>query len=231
LRNHGTIEFLGLWEKLHNPSFKGIEFEAFKNNSGTNRFVLTPKQWIEKTCAIGIISKSGRYGSGTYAHRYIAFEFATWVSSEFKFYLIHEFDRLKTEEQQRQALEWNLQRTLAKINYRIHTDAIREQMMPPKVSKEQANRIYASEADLLNVALFGKTAAEWRSDHPGEAGNIRDSATLTQLIVLSNLESVNAVLIRDGLGQSDRLVRLNQIAIAQLRSLLKNEHIKKLGES
>ena len=220
-----------MWEKLHNPSFKGIEFEAFKNNSGTNRFVLTPKQWIEKTCAIGIISKSGRYGSGTYAHRYIAFEFATWVSSEFKFYLIHEFDRLKTEEQQRQALEWNLQRTLAKINYRIHTDAIREQMMPPKVSKEQANRIYASEADLLNVALFGKTAAEWRSDHPGEAGNIRDSATLTQLIVLSNLESVNAVLIRDGLGQSDRLVRLNQIAIAQLRSLLKNEHIKKLGES
>lgn len=228
MRNYSTIEFLGLWETLHNPDFNPIEFEGFKNRAGANSFYLTPKRWIEATNAIGIISKAGRYG-GTYAHKYIAFEFATWLSTEFKFFLIHEFDRLKAEEQQRLSLEWNLQRTLAKINYRIHTDAIKEQIIPSKVTQEQASFIYASEADLLNVALFGKTAAEWRSEHPSAKGNVRDEATLEQLVVLSNLESVNAVLIRDGLSQSERLVRLNQIAITQMTSLLNNEHIKKLS--
>ena len=231
LRNRSTIEFLGLWEFFHNPSFNRIEFESFKNQAGANSFILTPKKWIEKTNATGIISKAGRYDGGTFAHKYIAFEFASWLSAEFKFYLIHEFDRLKSEEQQRLSLEWSLQRTLAKINYRIHTDAIKEQIVPPEVSQAQASIIYASEADLLNVALFGKTATQWRVEHQeAKAGtNIRDEATLEQLIVLSNLESINAVLIRDGLNQGERLVRLNRIAITQLTSLLNNSHIKRLG--
>ncbi|MDR1184793.1 MAG: KilA-N domain-containing protein [Coriobacteriales bacterium] len=229
LSTNYTLEFLGLWEKSNNPDFNTTEFRSIKDERFSQSFIISTKQWVERTGAIGIYSKAGRYGGGTFAHRDIAFEFATWLSAEFKYYLIIEFQRLKQEEQQRLSLEWNLQRTLAKINYRIHTDAIKEQIIPPEVTKEQASVIYASEADLLNVALFGKTAAQWRAANPEAKGNIRDEATLEQLVVLSNLESVNAVLIRDGLSQSERLIRLNQIAITQLTSLLGNEHVKKLG--
>ncbi|MCL2349291.1 MAG: KilA-N domain-containing protein [Planctomycetaceae bacterium] len=229
MRNRSTIEFMGLWEQFHNPSFNSIEFDGIKNMAGSNAFSLTPKRWIESTNAIGIVSKTGRYG-GTYAHRDIAFEFATWLSAEFKFYLIKEFQRLKEDEQQRLSLEWNLQRTLAKVNYRIHTDAIKSHIIPPKVTKEQANMIYASEADLLNVALFGKTAQQWRSKNPKSKGNIRDEATLEQLVVLSNLESINALLIRQNLSQGERLIQLNQVAITQLQSLLGNPHIKRLSD-
>ena len=214
-----TVEFMGVWEKIYNPDFNVTEFSNIKNESGGNGFVLTSKQWIEKTKAIGIMAKPGRYG-GTYAHRDIAFEFATWLSPEFKFYLITEFQRLKEDEQQRQSLEWNLQRTLSKINYRIHTDAIKEQIIPKEVSRAQAAVVYASEADLLNVALFGKTAAEWRSANPEKQGNIRDYATLEQLVVLSNMESINALLIRQGLPQSERLIQLNSTAITQMKSLV-----------
>ena len=229
MRNRSTIEFMGLWEQFHNPYFNSIEFDGIKNMSGSNAFSLTPKRWIENTNAIGIVSKTGRYG-GTYAHQDIAFEFATWLSAEFKFYLIKEFQRLKEDEQQRLSLEWNLQRTLAKVNYRIHTDAIKSHIIPPTVTKEQANMIYASEADLLNVALFGKTAQQWRTKNPKTKGNIRDEATLEQLVVLSNLESVNALLIRQNLSQRERLIQLNQVAISQLQSLLGNPHIKRLSD-
>jgi len=224
-----TLDFLAIWEQFNNPCFNRLGFQTVRNSPG--RLFVTPKSWVESTEAIGIYSKSGRYGGGIYAHKDIAFEFGTWLSPEFKYYLIHEFDRLKSEEQQRLSLEWNLQRTLAKINYRIHTDAIKEQIIPPEVTREQANIMYASEADLLNVALFGKTAAQWRAENSeAKAGiNIRDEASLEQLIVLSNLESINAVLIRDGLGQRDRLIKLNQIAITQLTSLFSNDHIKRLG--
>jgi hypothetical protein len=198
--------------------------------AGSNYFVLSPQRWIDATDAIGIISKSGRYG-GTYAHEDIAFEFASWISAEFKLYLVTEFKRLKRDEQQRLSLEWNLQRTLAKVNYRIHTDAIKSHIIPPTVTKEQANMIYASEADLLNVALFGKTAQQWRAENPNANGNIRDDATLEQLVVLSNLESINALLIRQELPQSERLVQLNQVAITQLQSLFGNAHIRKLSEA
>ncbi|MDR3136384.1 MAG: KilA-N domain-containing protein [Coriobacteriales bacterium] len=226
MSTHYTLEFLAVWEQVNNPGFNRTGYHTVRNESG--RLLVSVKKWVEATNAIGIYAKSGRYGGGIFAHRDIAFEFGTWLSAEFKYYLILEFQRLQKEEQQRLSLEWNLQRTLAKINYRIHTDAIKEQMVPPEVTREQANFIYASEADLLNVALFGKTAAEWRAANPDAKGNIRDEAALEQLVVLSNLESVNAVLIRDGLSQSERLVRLNQIAIAQLTSLLDNEHIKRL---
>ena len=229
MRNRSTIEFMGLWEQFNNPNFNSIEFDGIKNMAGSNSFSLTPKRWIESTNAIGIVSKTGRYG-GTYAHRDIAFEFATWLSAEFKFYLIREFQRLKEDEQQRLSLEWNLQRTLAKVNYRIHTDAIKSHIIPPTVTKEQANRVYASEADLLNVALFGKTAQQWRSENPKTKGNIRDVATLEQLVVLSNLESINALLIRQELPQRERLLQLNQVAITQLQSLLGNPHIKRLSD-
>jgi len=219
LRTRYTIEFMGVWERIHNPNFNVTEFGNIKNESGSNSFVLTSKEWIEKTNAIGIIAKPGRYG-GTYAHRDIAFEFATWLSPEFKFYLITEFQRLKAEEQHRQSLEWNLQRTLSKINYRIHTDAIKEQIIPKEVTKAQASMVYASEADLLNVALFGVTAGQWRAANPNFEGNMRDYATLEQLVVLSNMESINALLIRQGLSQGDRLVQLNGTAIAQMKSLV-----------
>jgi hypothetical protein len=222
-----TINFLAIWEEVNNPNFNRVGFHTVKNEPG--RLLLSVKKWVDATNAIGIYAKSGRYGGGIFAHRDIAFEFGTWLSAEFKYYLILEFQRLQKEEQQRTSLEWNLQRTLAKINYRIHTDAIKEQIIPPEVTKVQASMIYASEADLLNVALFGKTAGEWRAANPDADGNIRDEATLEQLVVLSNLESVNAVLIRDGSSQSERLVRLNQIAITQLTSLLASEHIKKLS--
>lgn len=227
MRGRSTIEFLGLWEKLSNPGFKPLEFERFRSEAGSNYFVLSPQRWIEATQAIGITSKSGRYG-GTFAHREIAFEFASWISPEFKLYLIKEFQRLKDAENDRLQLGWNLQRTLAKINYRIHTDAIKETLIPPAITKAQANLVYANEADLLNVALFGQTAAQWRAAHPEAEGNIRDNAPLEQLVVLTNLESLNSVLIRQGLPQSDRLLKLNEIAIIQMRSLLSDTNIKRL---
>lgn len=227
MRSRSTIEFLGLWEKLCNPDFKPLEFERFRNEAGSNYFVLSPQRWIESTRAIGITSKSGRYG-GTYAHKDIAFEFASWISSEFKLYLIVEFQRLKDEESDRLQLEWNLQRTLAKINYRIHTDAIKETLMPAAITKAQTNLNYASEADLLNVALFGQTAKQWRDAHPDAEGNLRDYAPLEQLVVLTNLESLNAVLIRQGIPASERLIKLNEIAITQMRTLLADTIVKKL---
>jgi hypothetical protein len=227
MRSRSTIEFLGLWEKLCNPDFKPLEFERFRNEAGSNYFVLSPQRWIEDTQAIGITSKSGRYG-GTFAHRDIAFEFASWISSEFKLYLIVEFQRLKDEENDRLKLDWNLQRTLAKINYRIHTDAIKETLIPPFITKAQASAVYASEADLLNVALFGQTAKQWREAHPDSEGNIRDHAPLEQLVVLTNLESLNSVLIRQGLPQSERLTTLNGIAITQMKTLVAANNVKRL---
>ena len=228
MRSRSTIEFLGLWEKLSNPAFKPLEFERFRNEAGSNYFVLSPQRWIEATQAIGITSKSGRYG-GTFAHRDIAFEFASWISSEFKLYLIVEFQRLKDEESNRLKLEWNLQRTLSKINYRIHTDAIKETLIPPSITTAQSSQLYASEADLLNVALFGQTAQQWQSTHLGAEGNQRDHAALEQLVVLTNLESLNAVFIRQGLPAPERLRKLNDIAITQMRSLLADHHIKRLA--
>ena len=227
LRTRSAIEFCGLWEQLNNPDFKRIEFDAFKNESGANSFSLTPQKWIEATNAVGIVSKSGRYG-GTFSHRDIAFEFASWISAAFKLYLITEFQRLKTEESDRLNLEWNLQRTLAKVNYHIHTDAIKENLIPAALSPAQKSFVYTNEADLLNVALFGMTAKEWREANPNADGNIRDAATLEQLVVLSNLESINAVLIYQGLAQSERLVQLNGIAITQMKSLINNKQIKQL---
>ncbi len=227
LRNRSTIEFVGLWEQFNNPNFNSIEFDGIKNMAGSNSFSLTPKRWIEATKAIGIISKTGKYG-GTFAHRDIAFEFATWISAEFKFYLIKEFQRLKADENDRLKLGWNLQRTLSKINYRIHTDAIKENLVPPTLSKDKINFVYADEADMLNMALFGITAKQWRDANPNAEGNIRDEATLEQLVVLSNMESINAVLIHQGLPQNERLKQLNNIAITQMKSLLGNNNLKKL---
>ena len=219
LRSRSTLDFLGLWEKINNPDFKGVEFDSFRNEAGTNSFTLSPSKWIETTGAIGIRSAAGRTG-GTYAHKDIAFEFASWVSAEFKLYLIKEFQRLKDEEIQAKSLEWNLTRSLSKINYRIHTDAIAENLIPQAITGRQAGQIYASEADVLNVSLFGITAKEWRDLNPGAKGNIRDTARVEQLILLSNLESLNAELIRQNVTQSDRLVALNTTAIHQMRSLL-----------
>jgi len=213
-----TLEYLSIWEEFNNPDFNRMGYQSVRNAEG--RLIVSPKRWIEATNAIGIISKSGRYGGGIFAHRDIAFEFATWLSAKFKFYLVKEFDRLKNDEARRQSLEWNLQRTLAKVNYRIHTSAVRERLIPKEITQEQAGFIYASEADLLNVALFGMTAAEWRRANPDKEGNMRDYATLEQLVVLSNMESINALLIRQGLSQSERLVQLNSTAITQMKSLL-----------
>jgi hypothetical protein len=227
MRNRSTIEFIGLWEIFNNPDFNSIEFDGIKNMAGSNSFSLTPKRWIETTHAIGIVAKTGRYG-GTFAHKDIAFEFASWLSAEFKFYLIKEYQRLKADESDRLKLEWNLQRTLAKVNYRIHTDAIKEKLIPKELSKKEINFVYANEADLLNVALFGKTALQWRLEHPEATGNIRDMATIEQLVVLSNLESINAVLIHQGLSQSERLQQLNRVAITQMKSLIGNMQLKKI---
>ena len=227
LRNRSTIEFVGLWEQFNNPNFNSIEFDGIKNMAGSNSFSLTPKRWIEATNAIGIISKTGKYG-GTFAHRDIAFEFATWISAEFKFYFIKEFQRLKADENDRLKLEWNLQRTLAKVNYRIHTDAIKENLVPPTLSKDKINFVYADEADMLNMALFGLTAKQWRDANPKAEGNIRDAANIEQLVVLSNMESINAVLIHQNLKQSERLVQLNKIAITQMKSLIGLNTIKKM---
>jgi len=227
LRNRNTIELLGFWESIYNPNFKPLEFEGFRKQSGLNSFVMTPKKWIESTNAIGITSKPGRYG-GTFAHKDIAFEFASWISIEFKLFIIKEFQRLKADENDRLKLDWNLQRTLAKINYHIHTDAIKENLIPNQITRQQAAFVYASEADLLNVALFGTTAKQWREANPDAEGNIRDVATIEQLVVLSNLESINAVLLHQGLPQSERLLQLNNIAITQMKSLVQNSSLKKL---
>jgi hypothetical protein len=221
LRNRNTLEFLGVWERLNNPAFNPVEFDGIRNQAGLNSFVLTPKQWIEKTGAVGLTSSAGRYG-GTFAHKDIAFEFASWISVEFKLYLIKEFQRLKDDENDRLKLDWNLQRTLSKINYRIHTDAIRDTLIPAAITQAQAAFVYAEEADLLNVALFGQTAKQWRDAHPDTEGNIRDHAPLEQLVVLSNLESLNSVLIRQGLTAPKRLRMLNEIAITQIRTLLRS---------
>lgn len=216
LRNKNTIEFLGIWEEMYNPNFNSPEFEGIKNAAGLNRFILSVKQWVEKTNSRGIIAKAGRYG-GTYAHKDIAFEFATWVSPQFKLYLIQEFERMKSDEQKQ--LGWTAKRELSKINYRIHTDAIKQNLIPEEVTAAQASIIYAEEADVLNVAMFGQTAKQWREDHPELKGNIRDYASINELICLANMENINAVLIDEGVPQGDRLVRLNQIAINQMRVL------------
>ena len=225
LRNKNTIEFLGIWEEMYNPDFNSLEFEGIKNEAGLNRFVLSVKQWVEKTNSIGIVAKAGRYG-GTYAHKDIAFEFASWVSPYFKLYLIKEFERLKEEEQKK--LGWDIKRNLAKINYRIHTDAIKNNLIPEKLPKEKINLIYANEADILNMALFGMTAKDWRDENPNLKGNIRDYADISQLVCLSNLENLNAVFINEGMKQSDRLGKLNSIAIEQMKILSEAETVKKL---
>ena len=226
LRNRNTIEFLGIWEQLNNPDFKPVEFDGFRKQAGLNSFTLTPSQWIEKTNAIGIISKPGRYG-GTYAHKDIAFEFASWISVEFKLYLIKEFQRLKDEE--RKQLGWDIRRNLAKINYRIHTNAIKDNLIPPELTQRQIDLIYASEADVLNMALFGITAKEWRDSHPNDKGNIRDYANISQLVCLSNLENLNALFIQEKTPQSERLRKLNQIAIQQMKLLTADYGIRQLG--
>jgi hypothetical protein len=225
MRNRNTVEFLGIWEQLNNPNFKPLEFEGFRKKAGLNSFVLTPQQWTIATNAVGIVSRSGRYG-GTYAHKDIAFEFASWISVEFKLYLIKEFQRLKEDE--RKQLGWDIRRNLAKINYRIHTDAIKENLIPPELKPQQINLIYASEADVLNMALFGKTAKQWRDSHPGEKGNIRDYADVSQLVCLSNLENLNALFIQEKRPQAERLGKLNQIAIQQMRLLIGDSRIKQL---
>jgi hypothetical protein len=222
-----TIEFIGLWESLNNECFNVTEFGNIRNESGSNSYVLTTKQWIQKTNAIGIIATPGRYG-GTYAHKDIAFEFGSWISPSFKYFLIREFQRLKEQENERLKLEWNVQRTIAKINYRIHTDAIKDNLIPPEVSRYQVQFVYANEADILNMALFGMTAKEWREKNQSKSGNVRDEATLEQLVVLSNLESINSVLIHQNVGQSERLVQLNRIAISQMKSLVISKGMKKL---
>ncbi len=227
LRNRNTIEFLGVWERLNNPDFKPVEFDGIRIKAGLNSFALTPKQWIEKTGAVGIISKAGRYG-GTYAHKDIAFEFASWISVEFKLYLIKEFQRLKADENRRLSLAWNLNRTLTKLNYRIHTDAIKAHLIPAVVTPAQAAITYATEADVLNVGLFGQTAKQWRDANPKLVGNMREYATVEQLLVLANIEGMNAEFIHMGLAQGERLKRLNQIAIRQMRVLTADPSVKQL---
>jgi len=227
MRNYSTIEFLGVWERINNPHFKGVEFDSFKKDAGANSFTLSPQLWIARTGAVGIISRSGNSG-GTFAHKDIAFEFATWISPEFKLCLIKEFQRLKIKENEKLALGWDAKRMLTKINYRIHTDAIQKSLMPKEISKAQANIIFANEADVLNKALFGMTAKEWRDKNPKLAGNIHDYSDVTQLVCLANLESFNAEFIRQGISQTERLLKLNEIAIIQMRSLLDNGSVKKL---
>jgi hypothetical protein len=227
LRNRNTIEYLGIWESIYNPTFNYGEFAIIKSQAGLNSYKLSVKDWVEKTNAIGLKATAGRYG-GTYGHPDIAFEFGMWISPQFKIYLVKEFQRLKSEENDRFRLEWNLQRTLSKINYQIHTDAIKENLIPKEITKQQSSFVYANEADLLNVALFGMTAKDWRENNPKSNGNCRDSATLEQLVVLSNLESINALLIRQGLIQNERLIQLNKTAITQMKSLLESKTLKKL---
>ena len=216
MRNRNTIEYLGIWETLYNPGFKPLEFDGFRKEAGLNAFTLSPQKWINTTGAIGIVSRSGRYG-GTFAHKDIAFKFASWISVEFELYLVKEFQRLKEQEQAQ--IGWNAKRELSKINYRIHTDAIKQNLIPQEITPAQASRIYANEADVLNMALFGMTALEWRDKHPDLKGNIRDYASINELICLSNMESLNAVFIQDGIPQRERLIRLNRIAIQQMQVL------------
>lgn len=228
LRSKATIEFLGLWEELNNPNFKGVEFDSFRNEAGANAFTLSPKKWIEATNAIGIISKSGRYG-GTYAHKDIAFEFASWVSPEFKLYIIKDYQRLKSDEAHRLALDWNVKRLLSKANYKLHTEAIKQNLIPPEIRADKQGFIYANEADVLNVALFGMTASQWRSDNPELSGNMRDYATIEQLLVLANLENANAMYIEEGKSREERALLLNKLAIAQLRTLADTASIARLA--
>jgi KilA-N domain len=227
LRNRNTVEFLGVWESVYNPNFNYGEFAIIKSQAGLNSYKISGKEWVEKTNAIGLRATAGRYG-GTFAHSDIAFEFGMWISAEFKVYLIKEFQRLKADENDRLKLDWNLQRTLAKVNYHIHTDAIKKNLIPNDLSKSQTSFVYATEADLLNVALFGITAKQWRDANTNTEGNVRDMATIEQLVVLSNLESINAVLIHQGLSQSERLLQLNKIAITQMQSLVNNKNFKNL---
>ena len=217
LRNRNTIEFLGIWEKVYNPAFNYAEFDIIKSQAGLNSYRLSAKEWMGKTGAIGIISKTGRYG-GTYAHKDIAFEFAMWISPEFKVYLIKEFQRLKSEEQKQ--LGWSAKRELTKLNYRIHTDAIKQNLIPSKLDRKKASIVYANEADVLNMAMFGMTAQEWRNANPDKKGNIRDYASINELICLSNLESLNSIFINDGIPQSERLLKLNKVAISQMKVLM-----------
>lgn len=222
-----TVQFMGAWEQMHNPEFNLMEYHKIKNDVGTNGFIISSSMWIKNTNAIGIRSSAGRYG-GTYAHKDIAFEFATWLSPEFKLYLIKEFQRLKSDENERLALGWDAKRILARVNYKVHTDAVKENLIPPEIFKKQADIIYATEADVLNVALFGKTAKDWREKNPGKKGNMRDYSDVTQLVCLAGLESLNAEFIRQKISQSERLRRLNEIAIIQMKSLLGNTEIKRL---
>lgn len=219
LRGRDIVEFLGLWEALHNPNFKRIDFEAFKENAGTNAFVFSIKKWNEDLGAIGLLTKSGRYGGGIYAHMDIALEFASWLSPEFKLYIIKDYKRLKYNENSHLSIGWNLNREIAKLNYHIHTDAIKSNLIPPDLTQEQIGYTYASEADLLNVALFGKTAKQWRIENPDKKGNIRDYATLNQLLVLANMESYNAILIEQGKPQSERLILLHDLAVRQMKTM------------
>jgi hypothetical protein len=231
MRSKDTIEFLGLWEQLHNDLFKGVEFDSFRNQAGSNAFTLSPQKWIESTNAIGIVSKSGRNG-GTFAHSDIAFEFASWISAEFKLYIIKDYKRLKIDESSRLSLGWNLNREISKLNYRIHTDAIKENLVPLQLTPYQISMTYASEADVLNVALFGMTAKQWRDENTQKNGNIRDYAKLNQLLVLANMESYNAILIEQGRPQPERLQLLNRLAIRQLEKIqeINVDTIKKLGK-
>jgi len=227
LRSKSTIEYIGLWETLYNSNFKGVEFDSLLKEAGSNSFTLSPTKWIDSTNSIGIVSKQGKNG-GTFAHIDIALEFASWVSSEFKLYFIKEFKRLKIEENNKEKLDWNLQRTISKINYKIHTDAIKENLIPKEISKTQASFVYASEADILNVAIFGKTAKEWKEEAVENIGNIRDEATIEQLVVLSNLESINSLLIQQNLPQNERIIQLNKVAISQMISLVLNRNVQQL---
>ena len=223
-----TVEFIGIWEQLHNPNFNVTEYSNIKNKSGSHGYILSSKQWTSKTNAIGIISKPGRYG-GTFAHKDIAFEFASWISPEFKLYLIKEFQRLKKKENEKEQIEWNAKRFLAKANYKVHTDAIKENLIPKNISKKQSGVIYANEADVLNVALFGMTAKQWREKNKNCKGNMRDHANIIQLVCLAGLESLNAEFIRQEFPQPERLLKLNQIAIIQMKSLAEDNSVKKLN--
>jgi hypothetical protein len=228
LRNKNTVEFLGVWETLNNPAFNSLEFEGIRSEAGANRFTLSAKKWVQRTGSIGVIAKAGRYG-GTFAHKDIAFEFGSWLSPEFKLYLIKEFQRLKESENNAGQLEWNIRRELSKAQYRVHTDAVKEHLIPPSLTREQQGYVYASEADMLNKALFGKTTREWKAQNPERQGTIRDYATVEQLVVLSTLESQNALLIGLGHSQADRLKLLNETAIKQLRSIAQSLSIQKLS--
>jgi hypothetical protein len=227
LKSKNTIEFLGLWETINNSNFKGVEFDSFKNEAGSNSFTLSPSKWTSTTNAIGLITKIGKNG-GTFAHKDIAFEFASWVSAEFKLYLIKEFQRLKNDEIEKNQLGWDLKRNIAKINYKIHTDAIKENLIPQKITKVQSSFIYANEADILNVALFGITAKQWKEHNPKLQGNIRDYSSIEQLVVLSNMESMNAELIKNNIEQEERLEVLNNMAITQLKSITSLKRIQQL---